>query len=605
MKTKFLSLLLLAFAAAEVNAQSWSLTGNAGTNPSTNFIGTTDAKSFRIRTNNQVRLQITNTGKMAYGAGSFTPAGWFHIKGRNNETQLIIDAAVGQSSSNPLLLLRDNAGTSLLWLNSDHPTNTFLGLSAGAANNSTSLTSEGKFNTFIGRAAGLNNTFGAYNTALGDQSLSANENGTFNTAIGDQALTANTIGDENVAVGAGALAFNTSADGNVAVGYLALNVNTDRIGNTAVGYRALSANGTGQSLAFHSKYNTALGYEALLVNNLGDENVGLGFRSQYSGTTGFYNTSVGSRSLYFNQTGVNNVALGYQAGYGLSGVNIDNSSFVGSSSSVTVNRSNVHLFGFNITNAQVTASNQVVLGNTAITQIRAQVSGITAFSDARYKTNVKEDVKGLDFISRLRPVSYNVNPDELHKIWGTPDSAAKRNDHSETRKVRYTGLIAQEVEKAMEESGYPFTGIDIPTNDKETYALRYTEFIMPLIKSVQEQQAMIEKLQEQNEQLQAALNRLEGNESRLQSAGSSNGITAVAPNPVSDRLTVSYSISRPAEQVLLCISDLNGRLIKSMEVQQTGKTSIDIPFAELSAGIYNLALVMDGTVTDSRQVVKQ
>lgn len=128
---------------------------------------------------------------------------------------------------------------------------------------------------------------------------------------------------------------------------------------------------------------------------------------------------------------------------------------------------------------------------------------------------------------------------------------------------------------------------------------------MPLIKSVQEQQAMIEKLQEQNEQLQAALNRLEGNESRLQSAGSSNGITAVAPNPVSDSLTVSYSISRPAEQVLLCISDLNGCLIKSMEVQQTGKTSIDIPFAELSAGIYNLALVMGGTVTDSRQIVKQ
>lgn len=605
MKTKVLSLLLLALAAGEVNAQSWSLTGNAGTNPSTNFIGTTDAKNLRFRTNNQVRMQITSSGKMAYGASSFTPAGWFHIKGRNNETQLIIDAAAGQSTSNPLLLLRDNGGNSLLWLNSDHPTNTFLGLSAGAANNATSTTSEGKFNTFVGRAAGFNNFSGAYNTALGNQSLLANENGTFNTAIGDQALTANSLGDENVAVGAGSLAFNTSASGNVAVGYLALNVNTDRAGNTAVGYRALAANGTGQTLSFHSQNNTALGYESMLVNTVGDENVGIGFRSQYNAINGFFNTSVGSQSLFFNQAGIRNVALGYQAGYNLSGVIPNDCSFIGCYNSVSVNRTNVHLFGYNVQNAQVTGNNQIVLGNTAITQIRAQVGGITGFSDGRYKTNVKEDVKGLDFISRLRPVSYNVNPDDLHKIWGTPDSVAKRNDHSETRKVRYTGLIAQEVEKAMKESGYPFTGIDIPANENETYALRYTEFIMPLIKSVQEQQAMIEKLQQQNEQLQAALQRLEGTESRLQSAGSSNGITAVAPNPVSDRLTVSYSLNRPADQVLLCISDLNGRLIKSMEVQQTGKASIEIPFAELSAGIYNLALVMDGTVTDSRQIVKQ
>jgi len=605
MKIKVLSFLLLAFAATEVNAQSWSLTGNAGTNPSTNFIGTTDAKSFRIRTNNQVRLQITNTGKMAYGAGSFTPAGWFHIKGRNNESQLIIDAAGGQSSSNPLLLLRDNAGNSLLWLNSDHPTNTFLGLSAGAGNNSTSLTSEGKFNTFIGRAAGFSNFSGAYNVAVGESALQANLGGTGNAASGAGALLNNTEGNENVAMGFSALGSNDFASGNVAIGAYALSANTSKSGNTAIGFRALTANGTGQSLSFHSQNNTAVGYESMLANTLGDENVGIGFRSQYSTINGFFNTSVGSQSLFFNEAGIRNVAFGYQAGYNLSGVIPNDCSFIGCYNSVSVNRTNVHLFGYNVLNAQVTGNNQVVLGNTAITQIRAQVSGITAFSDARYKTNVKEDVKGLDFISRLRPVSYNVNPDELHKIWGTPDSAAKRNDHSETRKVRYTGLIAQEVEKAMIESGYPFTGIDIPANDKETYALRYTEFIMPLIKSVQEQQAMIEKLQEQNEQLQAALNRLEGKESRLQSAGISNGITAVAPNPVSDRLTVSYSISRPAEQVLLCISDLNGRLIKSMEVQQTGKTSIDIPFAELSAGIYNLALIMDGSVTDSRQIVKQ
>ncbi len=38
--------------------QDWSLTGNAGTNPSTNFIGTTDAQAFEVRTANARSLRI-------------------------------------------------------------------------------------------------------------------------------------------------------------------------------------------------------------------------------------------------------------------------------------------------------------------------------------------------------------------------------------------------------------------------------------------------------------------------------------------------------------------------------------------------------------------
>ncbi|MBC8883567.1 hypothetical protein H9X57_09830 [Flavobacterium piscinae] len=40
---------------------NWSLTGNATTNPATNFIGTTDAQDLRIRTNNTNRWNISNT----------------------------------------------------------------------------------------------------------------------------------------------------------------------------------------------------------------------------------------------------------------------------------------------------------------------------------------------------------------------------------------------------------------------------------------------------------------------------------------------------------------------------------------------------------------
>ena len=45
-----------------VASSGWSLTGNAGTNYATNFIGTTDNTGFRVRTNNIQRMLIDSLG---------------------------------------------------------------------------------------------------------------------------------------------------------------------------------------------------------------------------------------------------------------------------------------------------------------------------------------------------------------------------------------------------------------------------------------------------------------------------------------------------------------------------------------------------------------
>ena len=50
---------------------AWELTGNAGTNVATNFLGTTDNNSLAFRTNNTERMRILNTGNV--GIGTTTP----------------------------------------------------------------------------------------------------------------------------------------------------------------------------------------------------------------------------------------------------------------------------------------------------------------------------------------------------------------------------------------------------------------------------------------------------------------------------------------------------------------------------------------------------
>ncbi len=92
------------------------------------------------------------------------------------------------------------------------------------------------------------------------------------------------------------------------------------------------------------------------------------------------------------------------------------------------------------------------------------------------------------------------------------------------------GFIAQEVEAAATNIGFDFYGVDKPQSDKYLYGLRYAQFVVPLVKAVQElaaqntqlvkdtegQQKMIagqnktiEKLKQDNNRLQARIEKIE------------------------------------------------------------------------------------------------
>ncbi len=60
------------WAPGDVNGLFWNQAGNAGTNPLNNFIGTTDAQDWVVRTNNIERLRVASIGYV--GIGTQTPA---------------------------------------------------------------------------------------------------------------------------------------------------------------------------------------------------------------------------------------------------------------------------------------------------------------------------------------------------------------------------------------------------------------------------------------------------------------------------------------------------------------------------------------------------
>ena len=84
---------------------------------------------------------------------------------------------------------------------------------------------------------------------------------------------------------------------------------------------------------------------------------------------------------------------------------------------------------------------------------------------------------------------------------------------AEKAAIRYTGFLAQEVEAAAAASGYDFSGIDAPKEGHDAYGIRYAEFVVPLVKAIQEQQQLIEQ---QNMQIQAYENTVGDLNDRMQ-----------------------------------------------------------------------------------------
>jgi hypothetical protein len=82
---------------------SWSLFGNVGTNPTTNFLGTTDNKDVVFKTNSLERMRITKDGWI--GIGTVIPRAALEIKG-----QLVIDTLASGDISTDKVLVADATG---------------------------------------------------------------------------------------------------------------------------------------------------------------------------------------------------------------------------------------------------------------------------------------------------------------------------------------------------------------------------------------------------------------------------------------------------------------------------------------------------------------
>ena len=257
-------------------------------------------------------------------------------------------------------------------------------------------------------------------------------------------------------------------------------------------------------------------------------------------------------------------------------------------------------------------------------------TSVTTTSDSRYKTNVKNMGRSLDKVAKLRPVTYNLKPEDLSEYYKLlPDTVQVKND-TELRKYfglgrkiddkrNRIGFIAQELEDVFPELIY---------SDKQgMLSIDYVSLIPVLAGAVQEQNATIEEqkriIREQDEtirQLNEAFQWLSGRLDALENANENTTLNekkattgeqennfsfTIYPNPANGgSLTVDYTIYTDAS---ICIELYNmmGQRLKVFLQRQNktqGAYSVQATIADLNSGTY-IVKATSGNQVESKQLV--
>ncbi|MEO8713166.1 MAG: tail fiber domain-containing protein, partial [Parafilimonas sp.] len=673
---KKIQIFFLLIISITSHAQSWKLTGNKNTVPSLNFVGTKDAVVLQFRVNNQ------KSGLIDYNSASANTA--FGYQSLSSVTTGKYNSAFGYNalSNNISGSYNTATGQGALQYNTSGNYNTATGLFSLALNTT------GLENTATGANALESNTTGSYNIAGGRYALRLNTTGNNNTALGYLALYSNTTGYSNVALGSGALYLNSIASNIVAIGDSALYNNASvstlqSISNTAIGSKALFFNSTGykntatgyQTLysntsgfgntanghqALYSNttavYNTANGYAALYSNTTGSSNTANGYNTLYSNTLGHSNSANGGEALRYNTTGSSNTANGYAAlknnrtgdsntANGYKALYTNNKGKFNTADGVeagSFNDNNTYCtflgfdadqsINYDFTNStalgngsRITTSHLVTIGNTAIQAIRGQVD-FTTISDGRFKKNIKENVPGLQFINKLKPVTYNLDVTGVSRFLKEDNKNNALNEEQNYRqssmqkerekkeKILYTGFVAQDVEKVAKELNYDFSGVDAAKNENDLYGLRYGAFVVPLVKAVQElskendaKDEVIIDLKKRLEKLEAFVTEQSSTFNTKQQTLniSSASLEQNTPNPFGNSTVINYTLPQKFIAAQIIITDQHGKVMQQANLKAPGKGNINVNVQTLSSGVYNYSLFVDSKLIETKKMVLQ
>ena len=197
-------------------------------------------------------------------------------------------------------------------------------------------------------------------------------------------------------------------------------------------------------------------------------------------------------------------------------------------------------------------------------------------SDSTIKNDIREIESPLQKIKSLDGITYLYKEEILNKKY--TDGTLKR---------RY-GFLAQDVERILPE-------VVEETKDGQL-AISYASMVPLLVEAIKEQQMEIDALKEE-------LNTTKKTLTNLSSNMILRDINSIYPNPADQSSVAEIFITGDVNTAKLLFYDLNGKLIKSIEISDRGEIIIPIQAEVLTKGTYFCSLSVDGQILDTQKFV--
>ncbi len=238
-------------------------------------------------------------------------------------------------------------------------------------------------------------------------------------------------------------------------------------------------------------------------------------------------------------------------------------------------------------------------------------SGVFVQSDERFKENVQPVEGVLPSLENLEAVTYTLkNNDaasrEINESMPVfTDKARKDKEFFEqlyagTAKgsERY-GFLAQNVKEVFPEL--------VHTDNTGYMYVDYIGLIPILVQSINELSAKLEAL-EAEKAAQADDTPLfqapaQSGQDELQAGLTSAKLYQNAPNPWSSETVIRYTLPQSVATADIYIYDMQGTQLKRIPAQGRGESQVTLTAHDLNAGMYLYALVADGALVDSKQMI--
>ena len=358
--------------------------------------------------------------------------------------------------------------------------NIYAGTSAGAAleaganynfiagNNAGEDISTGDYNLCLGKESGHAITTGEHNICLGYKAGYDVAGQNSNIMIGQQAGE-HTTSHSNVFIGhtAGGADANTSYYNTCLGAYSCYNKPLTGYGNTFVG----AETGAGSTTACSGNENTAIGRNCLKKPTTGAANFAAGAAALHECTEGDANIGIGHGAGYHVTTGDNNIGIGKE-------------SMQSSSPSGAVS----------------TASNTLCLGNNSISNFYCADTSISS-SDKRDKTDIADFTHGLDWIKKLKPVTYRWDKRTWYNEYNEDGTVKSSKTPDGSKKVarQHIGFLAQDVLDVEKSFGYASKKDDMLTvnlnEDDTAYGMKYERLVPILVNAIKELEIKVAALE--------------------------------------------------------------------------------------------------------------